>query len=60
MLYLDETPKMGKYPPYAPYDITPMPATVEGTIGAGREMRIKCKPRVTKAGIQPPRPARPG
>ncbi|XP_026319920.1 uncharacterized protein LOC113230278 isoform X2 [Hyposmocoma kahamanoa] len=57
----DEMPrKMGAYPPYAPYNVTPMPPTVEGTIGAGRVMRIKAKPRYLKSGTKPPRPARPG
>lgn len=51
---------MAKYPPYAPYDVEPMPPTLEGTIGAGREIRIKSKPRITKPATQPPTPARPG
>lgn len=60
LTYLDEPKKMGTFPPYAPYDMTPMPPTLEGTIGAGREIRIKSKPRHPKPAIQVPRPARPG
>lgn len=55
-----EVPKMGQYPPFAPYDVEPMPATVEGSIGAGREIRVKLKPRPTKPATQPPAPARAG